>query len=492
MTRKTSTKVSSKTPSIIIADDDTAIRLVVGEALRQEGWIVLEAEDIPELERLVKGGQGDLVISDVMMPSGSGLDALPALIDARPELPFIIMSAQNTLTTAMTASNKGAYEYLPKPFDINDLINIIKKALKAKPASDISLPEVNEDSILIGRSPAMQEIYKAMARVVQTDLIVLITGESGTGKELVARAMHMHGNRRENPFVPVNMAAIPKELIESELFGHERGAFTGAERRTLGRFGQAKGGTLFLDEIGDMPMEAQTRLLRVLQEGEYRTVGGQTLIQTNVRIIAATNKDLRQQVRSGTFREDLYFRLNVVPLALPSLRERREDIPVLAQHFLEKAAAAGLPLKSLSKGAQNTLMSFDWPGNVRELENLLHRTCVLYAEDEITGDVIRSELERSTSELSGAPVSIMAEITGGNLSQSIQMHLDQYFDHHEDSLPPAGLYQRILREVERPLIQKVLVETGGNQVKAADLLGLNRNTLRKKIKELGISIPLKS
>lgn len=476
--------------NIIVADDDMTIRLVVSEALRQEGWSVLEAEDIPELKRLVLGGQGNVVISDVVMPSGSGLDAMPELIEARPDLPFIIMSAQNTLSTAMAATGKGAYEYLPKPFDIDELIATVKKALKESGLTSLNKKE-KDDSLLIGRSSAMQEIYRTMARVVNTDLTVMITGESGTGKELVAREIHNHGPRAENPFVPVNMAAIPKELIESELFGHERGAFTGAETRTLGRFGQAKGGTLFLDEIGDMPLEAQTRLLRVLQEGEYRTVGGQTSIKTNVRIVAATNRNLRNMVREGDFREDLFFRLNVVPLSLPPLRERSDDIPDLAEHFLTKAADTGLPHKSLTSGAKKVLQSFDWPGNVRELENLLHRICALYPGNEITGTVVQQEFERSTSELAGAPMGMMASVSGGNLSQTVRQHLDQYFDYHDDGLPPPGLYQRILREVERPLIQKVLSATQGNQVKAAELLGLNRNTLRKKIRELDISVQSK-
>jgi len=289
--------------------------------------------------------------------------------------------------------------------------------------------------------------------------------------------------------VPVHMAAIPQELIERELFGHDRGAFTGAETRTLGRFGQAKGGTLFLDEIGDMPLEAQTRLLRVLQEGEYRTVGGQASIKANVRIIAATNRNLKNMVQSGDFREDLYFRLNVVPLSLPPLRERLDDVPDLAEHFLQKATESGLPYKTLTEGAKKVLKSFDWPGNVRELENLLQRICALYAGKEISGTMVKAEFDRSTSELAGGPMSIMANVTGGNLSQTVRQHLDQYFDFHDDGLPPPGLYQRILREIERPLIQKVLSATAGNQVKAAELLGLNRNTLRKKIRELDITVP---
>ena len=483
--------MSSSKATIVVADDDLAIRMVVGEALRQEGWMVVEAEDVPELTRLVRSGQGDVVISDVLMPGGSGLEAMPELLAKRPTLPFIIMSAQNTLSTAMDATNNGAFDYLPKPFDIDELVSTVKKALKKSKAASASRKEPDQN-ILIGRSPAMQEIYRAMARIVQTELTVLINGESGTGKELVARALHAHGPRRENPFVPVNMAAIPKELIESELFGHERGAFTGAETRTLGRFGEAKGGTLFLDEIGDMPLEAQTRLLRVLQEGEYRTVGGQASIKTNVRIIAATNKNLKNMVSAGEFREDLYFRLNVVPLSIPPLRDRTEDIPDLAEHFLEKGTESGLPYKTLTAGAKKVLQSFDWPGNVRELENLIRRLCALHPGDQITGNAIKEEFDRSTSDLAGGPMSIMANVTGGNLSQTVRMHLDQYFDFHEDGLPPPGLHARILREIERPLIQKVLAATNGNQVKSAELLGLNRNTLRKKIKELEIQMPARS
>ncbi|MFC3051062.1 nitrogen regulation protein NR(I) [Kordiimonas pumila] len=483
--------MSSKKPSIIVADDDLAIRVVVGEALRQEGWLIIEAEDLPELERLVAGGQGDVVVSDVLMPGGNGLEALPRMLEKRPDLPVIIMSAQNTLSTAMSAANLGAFDYLPKPFDIDELVSVVKKALK-KVAAPAVVRKEPDQNILIGRSSAMQDIYRAMARVVQTDLTVLIIGESGTGKELVARAVHTHSNRKDNPFVPVNMAAIPKDLIESELFGHERGAFTGAETRTLGRFGQAKGGTLFLDEIGDMPLEAQTRLLRVLQEGEYRTVGGQVNIKSNVRIIAATNKNLRNMVKSGDFREDLFFRLNVVPLNIPPLRDRTEDVPALAEHFLEKAAEAGLPYKILTESAKKVLCSFDWPGNVRELENLLNRICALHPGNQISGDAVKEEFDRSTSELAGGPMSIMANVTGGNLSQTVRQHLDQYFDYHEDGLPPPGLHQRILREIERPLIQKVLTVTNGNQVKASEMLGLNRNTLRKKIRELEISVPIKA
>src|SRR3712207_4871927 len=302
------------------------------------------------LWRWVQDGEGDLVITDVVMPDENGLDLIPRIKKIRPELRIIVMSAQNTLMTAVKATERGAFEYLPKPFDLKELVNVVERALTApQPAAVNDQPgdaeEGDERLPLIGRSPAMQEIYRVLARLMGTDLTVMITGESGTGKELVARALHEYGKRRSGPFVAINMAAIPRELIESELFGHEKGAFTGATTRSTGRFEQAQGGTLFLDEIGDMPLEAQTRLLRVLQEGEYTTVGGRTPIKTDVRIIAATHRDLRTLIRQGLFREDLFYRLNVVPIRLPPLRERAEDVPALVRHFLNLAAAQGLPIK---------------------------------------------------------------------------------------------------------------------------------------------------
>jgi two-component system nitrogen regulation response regulator GlnG len=311
----------------------------------------------------------------------------------------------------------------------------------------------------------------------------MIMGESGTGKELVARALHDYGRRRHGPFVAVNMAAIPKELVESELFGHERGAFTGATNRGIGRFEQAEGGTLFLDEIGDMPLEAQTRLLRVLQQGEYTTVGGRTPIRTDVRIIAATNRELRQLINQGLFREDLYYRLNVVPLRLPPLRERGEDIADLVRHFLHKAEDEGLPVKRIDTDALELLRRYRWPGNVRELENLIRRLAVLHSGDAVSAATIASELSEPPQDGNGAddgePVS---------LAVSIERHLTRYFATHGDQLPPAGLYDRVVQEVERPLISICLAATRGNQIRAAHLLGLNRNTLRKKIRDLGLEV----
>ncbi len=470
--------------NILVADDDAAVRTVLNQALSRAGYEVRLTSNAATLWRWVAQGEGDLVITDVVMPDENAFDLLPRIKKLRPELPVIVMSAQNTFMTAIRASERGAYEYLPKPFDLKELITIVGRALnepKAKRPSDGDVP--NEDIPLVGRSPAMQDIYRVLARLMQTDLTVMITGESGTGKELVARALHDYGKRRNGPFVAINMAAIPRDLIESELFGHEKGAFTGAASRSAGRFEQAEGGTLFLDEIGDMPMDAQTRLLRVLQQGEYTTVGGRTPIKTDVRIVAATNKDLRQLINQGLFREDLYFRLNVVPLRLPPLRERAEDVPDLVRHFFNMAEKEGLPSKQIEQAALDRLRRYRWPGNIRELENLIRRLAALYPQDVITAGVIDQELSQPSA-------SQPAEEKGGDegLTNSVEKHLATYFGAFGDNLPPPGLYHRILREVEYPLISVALAATRGNQIKAAELLGVNRNTLRKKIRDLDIQV----
>jgi two-component system nitrogen regulation response regulator GlnG len=470
--------------NILIADDDAAIRTVLNQALARAGYAPRATGNAATLWRWISQGEGDLVITDVVMPDESAFDLIPRVKKLRPDLPIIVMSAQNTFMTAVTATERGAYEYLPKPFDLNELIAVVGRALAEprKKAQRLSA-ESHDGMPLIGRCPAMQDIYRVLARLTQTDLTVMITGESGTGKELVARALHEYGKRRNGPFVAINMAAIPRELIESELFGHEKGAFTGAQNRHVGRFEQAEGGTLFLDEIGDMPMEAQTRLLRVLQEGEYTTVGGRTPIRTNVRIIAATNRELQQQIDQGMFREDLYYRLNVVPLRLPPLRERLEDIPDLVRHFLSIAEKEGLPPKSFEPGAIERLKRYHWPGNVRELENLVRRLSAIYAQDIATVEMVENELASA----SRAPFPSAAEPTG-DLSESVERHLADYFMGFGQDLPPAGLYTRILRKVELPLITAALAATRGNQIRAADLLGLNRNTLRKKIRDLGVKV----
>jgi nitrogen regulation protein NR(I) len=357
-------------------------------------------------------------------------------------------------------------------------------------------PDAEEKLPLIGKGPAMQEIYRTIARLTTADLTVMINGESGTGKELVARALHDYGRRRAGPFVPINMAAIPRELIESELFGHERGAFTGATNRNQGRFEQAHGGTLFLDEIGDMPPEAQTRLLRVLQEGEFTTVGGRAPIRANVRIIAATHRDLRAAIRQGQFREDLFYRLNVVPIRLPPLRERVEDIQDLARHFLDRARAEGLPAKSLDMAATAALRAHRWPGNVRELENVMRRLAALWPDEVITAEAVRPELaeaERHAEDGMEAAPHISSGVAAPSgapepLSRAIERHIKQFLANHREGAGANDIYDRVLAEVERPLIQMTLSATRGNQIKAAAMLGLNRNTLRKKIRDLEIPV----
>ncbi len=470
--------------NILIADDDAAIRTVLNQALARAGYAPRATGNAATLWRWISQGEGDLVITDVLMPDENAFELIPRVKKLRPDLPIIVMSAQNTFMTAITAAERGAYEYLPKPFDLNELIAVVGRALAEPRRKTPRLTaEPSEGLPLIGRCPAMQDIYRVLARLTQTDLTVMITGESGTGKELVARALHEYGKRRNGPFVAINMAAIPRELIESELFGHEKGAFTGAQNRHVGRFEQAEGGTLFLDEIGDMPMEAQTRLLRVLQEGEYTTVGGRTPIRTNVRIIAATNRDLQHQIDQGLFREDLFYRLNVVPLRLPPLRERLEDIADLVRHFLGLAEKEGLPSKAFEAAALERLKRYHWPGNIRELENLVRRLSAIYAQDTVTAEMVENEL----ANVARPPFADVAE-RGGDLSESVERYLADYFLTFGKDLPPAGLYTRVLRKVETPLLTATLTATRGNQIRAAELLGLNRNTLRKKIRDLGIKV----
>ncbi|MCF6197804.1 MAG: nitrogen regulation protein NR(I) [Hyphomicrobiaceae bacterium] len=470
---------------VLIADDDAAIRMVLQRALVQAGFEIQITSNATTLWQWISRGEGDVVVTDVVMPDENIFNLIPRMKKARPELPIIVMSAQNTLVTAITAAELGAYEYLPKPFDLNELVAVVNRAM-SQTKTDVTPSQPARDELdvpLVGRSPAMQEVYRILARLTQTDLTVLIHGESGTGKELVARALHDYSKRKKGGYVALNMAAIPKELIESELFGHEKGAFTGATTRNSGRFEQARGGTLFLDEIGDMPMDAQTRLLRVLQEGEYMTVGGRTPIKTDVRVIAATHRDLRGLISQGLFREDLFYRLNVVPLSLPPLRERKEDIPDLVNHFLRlMEKEEGGQSRVLTSGAIERLQAHDWPGNVRELENLIRRVVVLYAQDQINEELIAQEFVSQDLDQQ------KADIDNFDVSQAIEHYLVGYFRGYGNSLPPPGLYQRVLHEMEKPLLSACLAATKGNQLRAAELLGLNRNTLRDKIRKLDIRV----
>ncbi|WP_108459329.1 nitrogen regulation protein NR(I) [Devosia naphthalenivorans] len=470
---------------VLLADDDAAIRMVLNQALTRAGYEVRPTGNISTMWNWVSRGEGDILITDVAMPDGNAFEVMPKIKKLRPDLPMIVMSAQNTFMTAIRASEVGAYEYLPKPFDITEVLSVVARALadaKKPTAAERKAEEPGETMPLVGRSTAMQDIYRALARLMQTDLTVMITGESGTGKELVARALHDFGKRRNGPFVAINMAAIPRDLIEAELFGHEKGAFTGANTRSSGRFEQAEGGTLFLDEIGDMPMDAQTRLLRVLQEGEYTMVGGRTSIKTNVRIVAATHRDLSQMIRQGLFREDLYYRLNVVPIRLPPLRERVDDVGDLATHFLKSAQREGEPIKSISPEAIRLMQNYSWPGNVRELENLVRRLSALYADESISAEIVQNELNMVDRQAAPSATGPM------DVSMAVETHVGQVLREFEPNLPPAGLYQRVIDKVEAPLIAMALNACGGNQIKAADLLGLNRNTLRKKIRTHSIEI----
>jgi two-component system nitrogen regulation response regulator GlnG len=467
----------------LVVDDDAAIRTVVRQALVRAGHTVRTTDSASGMWKLIEEGLGDVLVTDVRLPDANGLDMIPLVTARRPGLPVIVMSAQNTLSTAVRATEQGAFDYLPKPFDLDELTRAVHAALEGARRQPAAVVAAEEAEVLpmIGRSAAMQEVYRTLARVVPTDLTVMVLGESGTGKELVARALHDLGPRRTGPFVAINMAAIPRELIETELFGHERGAFTGAAARATGRFEQAQGGTLFLDEIGDMPMDAQTRLLRVLQSGEFMAVGGARARRADVRIVAATHKDLRRLIDAGLFREDLFYRLNVVPVRLPPLRARREDIPELARHFLDRATAEGLPAKLLDSTALAWLAEQPWPGNVRELENAMRRLAALARDELVTAAVAQLWLAEGQEAERPAPA---AMAVAGSLEEQVRLWLAR---HLLQGAPPAdGVYDRLLAEFERPLLVAALQLTRGNQLKAAKMLGVNRNTLRKMLTDRGV------
>jgi len=460
------------TPRVLLVEDDAAIAMVIAAALEEEGMMVERCDSLASRDRLLEQHGFDAMLTDVVLGDGDGIASLDQVRAARPQLPIIVLSAQNTFDTAVRASEIEAFEYFPKPFDLDELVRTVKRAVSRGESSRAQSPDLAEGLPLIGRSRAMQDVFRMVTRVLGNDLTVLVTGESGTGKELVAEAIHNLGKRKGGPFVAINAAAIPKELIESELFGHEKGAFTGAVAQAIGKFEQANGGTLFLDEIGDMPLEAQTRLLRALQSGRIRRVGGRQDIPVDVRIIAATNRDLEPMIAAGSFREDLYYRLCVVPIELPSLRERREDIPLLAQHFLDQAAKQGLARRSLSADALQELEARRWRGNVRELRNVVFRLALLARGDVVTRDEL---LEILGPEGEGG---------GASPTATFEKSLREWFEEHQ---PPKGQwYARALAAFERPLIERALSHTAGNQLQAARLLGINRNTLRKRMSELEI------
>ena len=475
---------------ILIAEDDVSIRTVLSTELENKYDLKL-TDNCAQLWNWVSDGLGDLIILDVVMPDENGLDLVPKIKEIRPDIKIIIISAQNTILTAMRAVEKGAYEYLAKPFDLTELNKVIDTAFSDNNKSldtykKEEIKSENNDIPIIGSSPLMQKVFKSVAKLANTDLTVMIFGESGTGKELVAKILHEYGKRKNGPFVAINMAAIPKELIESELFGHEKGSFTGAFSKKSGKFEEADGGTLFLDEIGDMPYEAQTRLLRVIQEGEFNRVGGNEKIKTNLRIITATHRNLDELVQNGGFREDLFYRLNVFPINLPPLRLRLSDLNKLVHYFLNKSYKEGLSKKNISEEAINELKKYKWPGNIRELENFIRRLVVLTTSNKIThSDIVKNLSKTNTMITESNSNNGLEKIS---LSMSVEQHLKNFFKLHKDKLPSSGLYLRIINEVERPLISICLNATKGNQIKASKLLGLNRNTLRKKIKELKIKV----
>ena len=461
--------------NILLVEDDASIAIVITAALEAEGLTVSHCDSIAERNRLLAQSSFAALVTDVMLTDGDGIESLGLVRQWHPAMPIIILSAQNTLDTAVRASDTGAFEYFPKPFDIEELVRTVRQAASAGAsveARDEAEPE-GQGLPLVGRSAPMQAVYRMITRVLRNDLTVLVLGESGTGKELVAEAIHQLGHRRAGPFVAVNTAAIPAELIESELFGHEKGAFTGAVARHIGKFEQAAGGTLFLDEIGDMPMQAHTRLLRALQSGSIRRVGGRDEVAIDARIICATNKDLAPMIAAGQFREDLYYRINVVPIDLPPLRERADDIAALSRHFLAQAAAEGLPRRQLTAEAMDILQRQPWRGNVRELRNFIYRLALLAREDVIDDTGLLPMLAQAArgDEVSGPPASLETAV-GAWLSQNNPAH--------------GTIYDSALAAFERPLFTEILRETGGNQLRAAQLLGINRNTLRKRLGELAL------
>ncbi|HKJ72056.1 MAG TPA: nitrogen regulation protein NR(I) [Gammaproteobacteria bacterium] len=458
-------------PNVWVIDDDPSIRWVLEKALSEADMDVRAFESAEDLRRALAHERPDLVISDVRMPGEDGFALLRRIREQEPGLPVILTTAYSDMDAAVSAFEEGAFEYLPKPFDVAEAVSLARHAIAQAPAAESAGEESEERPEIIGEAPAMQGVFRIIGRLVSSEANVLITGESGTGKELVARALHRHSPRAQGPFVALNTAAVPAELLESELFGHERGAFTGAVERRIGRFEEAEGGTLFLDEIGDMPAELQTRLLRVLAEGEFQRVGGRQLLKADVRVIAATHQDLPRLIEDGRFREDLYHRLNVVPLHLPALRERREDVPRLARHFLQEVAEElNLQPKQLAPETLELLQGSEWPGNVRELENLCRRLTLMAPGATIYPDDLPEAYR-------GPIAAAASDDWQGALAAWTRRALQA---------GETEVGDRAQADLERVLIREALAHTGGHRQRAAALLGWGRNTLTRKIKELDI------
>ncbi|TVQ92027.1 MAG: nitrogen regulation protein NR(I) [Chromatiaceae bacterium] len=462
----------NRVPRVWVIDDDRSIRWVLERALRQAEMDVTSFSNGVGVMDALARERPDVILSDIRMPGIDGLDLLQQVTARYPGLPVIIMTAHSDLDSAVSAFHGGAFEYLPKPFDIDEAVDQVRRACRHQQEAKSVPPPLERSPDIIGEAPSMQEVFRAIGRLARSNITVLINGESGTGKELVARALHRHSPRSTSPFIALNMAAIPRDLMESELFGHERGAFTGAQTRREGRFEQADGGTLFLDEIGDMPAELQTRLLRVLADGEFYRVGGLAPIRVNVRIIAATHQNLHEHVRRGSFREDLFHRLNVIRIHLPALRERREDIGLLMRYFLGQAARElGVEPKILAADALERLERLDWPGNVRQLENTARWLTVMASTKEIhAGDL---------------PPDLNAEAEDSNDDEHWEVAL-RTWTRRRLRQGHSGILEAALPAFERILIDSALEHTGGRRQEAARLLGWGRNTLTRKIKELGI------
>ena len=466
----------SRSETVWIVDDDRSIRWVLEKALQQEGMTTQSFDSADGVLSRLSRQQPDVIISDIRMPGASGLDLLARIRELYPRLPVIIMTAHSDLDSAVASYQGGAFEYLPMPFDVDEAVSLVKRAnMHAQEQQSLAVPvEQPRTPEIIGEAPAMQEVFRAIGRLSHSNITVLINGESGTGKELVAHALHRHSPRAASPFIALNMAAIPKDLMESELFGHEKGAFTGAANQRRGRFEQADGGTLFLDEIGDMPADTQTRLLRVLADGEFYRVGGHTPVKVDVRIIAATHQNLESLVQAGKFREDLFHRLNVIRIHIPRLSDRREDIPTLARHFLSRAALElAVEPKLLKSETEDYLQQLPWPGNVRQLENTCRWITVMASGREVHVDDLPPELLSQPQE--SAPVS--------NWEQALRQWADQALGRGQSSLLDTAV-----PAFERIMIETALKHTAGRRRDAAVLLGWGRNTLTRKIKELGMNV----